>query len=87
MGDLVNRAAEEVDVEARLRDLEREWRRAYEAGNEARSDYRSLATCGVGSDLLEMAEQRLDRCEATTARISAKIERLEGFLLRDGSLV
>jgi hypothetical protein len=72
----------DLDLDDQMIQLELEWRQAYEASIVARADYQSLAADrSANADLLDLARERLDRCEAAKARIMARIERLETRLL------
>jgi hypothetical protein len=72
----------DLDLDARMNNLETEWRQAYESSIAARADYQSLAASRkANADLLDLARERLDRTEALKARIMAKIERLEDSML------
>ena len=72
----------EWDLDSEMSHLEAEWRRAYEAGILARADYQVLAAGSrAGVAVLEAARQRVDRSEALTASLMAKLERLEAMLL------
>jgi hypothetical protein len=73
----------DLDLDGQLNDLELEWRRTYDASIAARAEYQSLAARGAGADLLDMANERLDRAEALKARIMARIEQLEDTLIGD----
>jgi len=73
----------DLDLDGQLNYLELEWRRTYDASIVARTDYQSLVAGGAGADLLDMANQRMDRAEALKGRIMARIERLEDNLLGD----
>jgi hypothetical protein len=72
----------DVDMQARMGELEVQWRQAYEASIIARSDYQSLAASPKSTAaLLDFARERLDRAEALKARIMSPIERLEDHWL------
>jgi hypothetical protein len=72
----------DFDLDAQMVHLESEWRQVYEASVIARADYQSLAASSAATaELLDKAQERLDRTEAMKARIMAKIERLEDSLL------
>jgi DNA repair ATPase RecN len=72
----------DFDIDAKLMQLETEWRRAYEATMEARAEYQRLASDGrANAGVLDHARERLDRAEALTAQIMIKIERLEAHML------
>jgi hypothetical protein len=72
----------DFDLDAQMVHLESEWRQVYEASVIARADYQSLAASSAATaELLDRAQERLDRTEAMKARIMAKIERLEDSLL------
>jgi hypothetical protein len=72
----------DLDLDTHMSNLETEWRQAYESLINARADYQSLAASReANADLLDMAQERMERAEASKARIMAKIERLEGSLL------
>ena len=72
----------DFDLDAQMVHLESEWRQVYEASVIARADYQSLAaSSAAAAELLDKAQERLDRTEAMKARIMAKIERLEDSLL------
>ncbi len=63
--------------------LVRDWCAAYEAGIAARAEYQTLARRkDAGSELMDLARERLDRAEARRAKVMLKIERLEETLLR-----
>lgn len=66
----------ELDADARLNELELEWRRHYEAAMLARAEYQYLAARNAGADSLDLAKERLDRAEALKARVLATIDRL-----------
>jgi hypothetical protein len=72
----------DLDIDEQMKQLEFEWRQAYEASVIARAEYHALA---AGSQVhvaeLGAAAERLQRAEACKARIMAKIERLEDSLL------
>jgi hypothetical protein len=74
----------DLELDMHLCEAELAWRRAYEASIVARGDYQSLAARGAGADILDLAEERLDRAEALKARIMLCIERLEDTLLGNG---
>jgi hypothetical protein len=66
-----------------MNNLEREWRQGYEASIAARAEFQALAANRkTGAAALDAARERLDRAEASKARIMAKIERLEETLLQ-----
>jgi hypothetical protein len=72
----------DLDLDARMNNLETEWRRAYASSIVARQDYQSLATAAnVSVVLVRWARDRVDRAEALKARIMAQIERLESSML------
>ena len=72
----------DLDLDSHMNNLELEWRQAYEASIEARTDYQSLvAGAKADSGLVDRARERVDRSEALKARIMAKIERLEDTIL------
>jgi hypothetical protein len=72
----------ELDLDARMSELEAEWRHGYEASIAARAEYQALAARSKASAaLLDAARERLDRAEALKARIMVKIERLEEQML------
>jgi hypothetical protein len=72
----------DFDLDSQMISLELEWRQAYEASIIARADYQALAASrDANADLLDSANERLDRAEALKARIMARIERLEDRLL------
>jgi len=72
----------DLDLDAQMSQLEGEWRQAYEASIVARADYQALAADPrAKADLLDLARERLDRAEASKARIMVKIERLESHML------
>jgi|HubBroStandDraft_5_1064220.scaffolds.fasta_scaffold115891_1 predicted Zn-dependent protease len=55
-----------------------EWHRWYEASIVARAEYHALAADrDANADLLDAARERLERAEATRARIMARLERFE----------
>jgi hypothetical protein len=74
-----------LDLDIELHQLEREWRRVYEASILARGNYQLLAARNAGADVLDAAKERLDRADALKARVAAKIEWLEASLLRQGA--
>ena len=72
----------DLELDARMNDLELEWRQAYDSSSVARADYRALAESPKPSlALINRARERLERTEALKARIMAKIERLEDSIL------
>jgi hypothetical protein len=72
----------DFDVDARMHELELEWREAYEKSVAARTDHLSLMVDpSARPDVLDRARERLERAEAANARVMAKIERLEAILL------
>lgn len=72
----------DFDLDTHMSQLELEWRQAYEASIVARVEYQALAADRKAkADLLDMARERLDRSEASKAKIMVKIERLEENLL------
>jgi hypothetical protein len=71
------------EIDARLLALEVDYRQAYEASIEARSEFQHLSDHpGADSHLLDLARERLHRIESARERIMVKIERLEDSLLR-----
>jgi hypothetical protein len=75
----------EVDSDVELSRLEFEWRQGYEASIAARAAYQALAANrNTKLELLDAARERLDRVEAATSRIMAKIEKLENHMLSQG---
>jgi hypothetical protein len=65
-----------------MNNLETEWRQVYEASIVARAEYLALAANPkANARLVEPARERLERAEALKARIMAKIERLEDYML------
>jgi hypothetical protein len=71
--------------EARIDDLELEWRMACDATIVARAEYQRLAAAPAASvDSLDAARERLERAEAKKARILWKIEKLEAGMLGHG---
>ncbi len=72
----------DFDIDAKLMQLETEWRQAYEASMGARAEYQRLAADGrANAGMLDHARECLDRAEALTAQIMIKIERLEAHML------
>ena len=72
----------DFDLDSQMISLELEWRQAYETSIIARAEYQALAASrDANADLLDSANERLDRAEALKARIMARIERLEDRLL------
>jgi len=72
----------DFDIDAKMIQLEMEWRQAYEASVAARAEYQALAANRkADAAMLDLAQERLDRAEATKAKIMVKIERLEDTLL------
>jgi hypothetical protein len=72
----------DFDIDAKLIQLELEWREAYEASVAARVEFQELAADqGATVSLLDAARERLDRAEARKAQIMIKIERVEYKLL------
>lgn len=72
----------DFDIDAKMIQLEMEWRQAYEASVAARAEYQALAANRkADAAMLDLAQERLDRAEATKAKIMIKIERLEDTLL------
>jgi hypothetical protein len=75
----------DFELDSQMSRLESEWRRAYEAGNDARAELKALAASPtVKVIMIEQARERLNRSEALKARIIAKIERLEDSFLGRG---
>ena len=71
-----------LDLDAKMSELETEWRLAYEASVAARADYQRLAAQpAANADLLDPALERLDRAEARKAQIMVRMERLESEIL------
>ncbi len=72
----------DLDLDTQMNNLELEWRQVYEGSMVARADYQALAANPkANARLLDAARERLDRAEALKARIMAKIERLEDYML------
>jgi hypothetical protein len=72
----------DLELDTRMNDLEFHWRQVYEASMIARAEYQALAADRkANADLLDAARERLDRAEASEARIMAKLDRLEDRLL------
>jgi hypothetical protein len=72
----------DLELDARMNNLELEWRQAYDSSSVARADYRALAESPKPNlALINGARERLERTEALKARIMAKIERLEDSIL------
>ena len=72
----------DFDLDAKMIQLELEWREAYEASIAARAEFQELAADqGASASVLDAAHERLDRAEALKAQIMVKIERLEYKLL------
>ena len=72
----------DFDLDIQMNNLEREWRQGYEASIAARAEYQALAADRKAkAAALDAARERLDRAEASKARIMAKIERLEEQML------
>jgi len=72
----------DLDLDTQMNNSESEWRQIYEAGIVARAEYQMLAMDPeANADLLDSARERLERAEALEARIMAKIERLEDYML------
>ncbi|MDP9083583.1 MAG: hypothetical protein M3N50_07440 [Pseudomonadota bacterium] len=68
----------DIDLDAKINNLELEWRLACDGSIAARAEYQSLAAPPARSvEAIDMARERLERAEAKKARIMAKIERLE----------
>jgi hypothetical protein len=75
----------DMDFDVEMSRLESEWRQGYEASIAARATYQALAADrNVKLERLDAARERLERAEAVTGQIMAKIERLEGHLLGRG---
>jgi hypothetical protein len=68
----------ELNLDARVSKLEREWRAAFEANIEARADYHTLAA-QPDADLesIDKARERLEQSEALKSQILTRIDRLE----------
>ena len=84
----------DIDLDAKINNLELEWRLAYDGSIVARAEYQRLAAAAKGgagaqsnastkgsAEAIDMARERLERAEAKKARIMAKIERLEDSML------
>ncbi len=72
----------DFDLDAKINNLELEWRMVYDASIIARAEYQALAAKRSASvEALDLARERLERSEAKKARILAKIERLEDNML------
>lgn len=72
----------DFDLDSKMSSLEMEWRAAYDASIVARAEYQQLAgSSQANADLMDRAQERLERAEALKARIMAKIERLEDMIL------
>jgi cell division septum initiation protein DivIVA len=75
----------DIDLDAKINNLELEWRVAYEASIVARADYQRLAAKPkVGVEAIDAAREHLEQAEAKKSRIMAKIERLEDAMLGQG---
>ena len=72
----------DFDIDTHMTRLELEWRQAFEASVLARADFDSLK-CAPAPDKgrLQQAIDRLERAEASKARVMGKIEKLEESLL------
>jgi hypothetical protein len=71
-----------LNLDTEMSDLEDEWREMYESSIIARAEYQALAADRkANADFLDAARERLDRAEASKARIMSKLERLEGRML------
>jgi hypothetical protein len=72
----------DFDIDAKMIQLELEWREAYEASVATRAEFQELAADQLATAaVLDAARERLDRAEALKAQIMVKIERLEYKLL------
>lgn len=72
----------DFDHDTQMRDLESEWRQAFEATDATRAELHALASNPASDHLaIARAQHRLERGEGLKARIMAKIERLEDVLL------
>jgi predicted Zn-dependent protease len=71
-----------LNLDTQMSDLEYEWREMYESSIIARAEYQALAADRkANADFLDAARERMDRAEASKARIMAKLERLEERML------
>ena len=72
----------DLELDARLDDLELEWREAREASIIARAEYLALgANLSANAAAIDIAHERLRRAEVAEARIFAKFELLEDSML------
>jgi len=72
----------DFDIDAKMIQLELEWRAAYEASIAARTEFQELAADqSASASVLDASRERLDRAEALKAQVMVKIERLEYKLL------
>ncbi len=72
----------DFDFDTQMAQLELEWRKVYEAGVIAQTEYQALSADSTSNrKLLDMARQQMNRTEAMKGRIMAKIERLEESML------
>lgn len=68
----------DFELDARMDDLELEWRGAHESSIVARAEYLALtANPRANAALIDTAHERLRRAEAMEARIYAKVALLE----------
>jgi hypothetical protein len=67
----------DVDLDAKINNLEAEWRAAYDASIAARAEYQALAAGrSTRVDVLDLARERLERTESKKTHIMTKIELL-----------
>jgi len=72
----------DFDLDSQMSRLEAEWRQAYEAGIDARTELQALAdTLRPSASAIAKAQTLLERAEGAKAHIMAKIERLEDRML------
>jgi DNA repair exonuclease SbcCD ATPase subunit len=72
----------DFDLDSQMSNLESEWRQAYETSIGARAELQALLEGPKSrSAIIGRAQMRVERAEASKARIMAKIERLENTLL------
>ncbi len=78
----------DLNLDAKINNLEVEWRAAYDASTVARAEYQALAasrSTRVGA--LDVARERLERSESKKTQIMTKIELLEESMLRGQSML
>jgi hypothetical protein len=76
----------DLEFDSQMRNLESEWRQAYDIAMAARAELQALAAIPKSNAvILAKAHDRLERAEGLKARAMAKIERLEDGLLGAGS--